>query len=961
MVLPLVLSLLALAALAAPLLDRYLGRTSGWVYAAVFLALGGWVFYEAPPHLRDGGVIEYSQPWMPAIGVHLDLRLDGTGLLFVALVLGVGALIMAYSTRYFSHGRHAGFYALMSLFAAAMFGLVVADDVVLLFVFWEFTTIASFFLIGRSGLHANKPALRTLLLTAGGGLALLSAVVTMIVYTGTSQLSVILAHPIWQENPTFATVIAILIMLAAFTKSAQFPFHYWLPDAMAAATPVSAYLHAAAMVKAGIYLLMRFSPVLSDYTIWHITLITLGLVTAIMGAIFALQRHDLKELLAYSTVSQLGFLVAVIGIGTPAALAAAGIHTLAHALFKATLFMLVGVIDREVGSRDIRKLTGLRRVMPITAALTALSALSMAGVPPLLGFISKENMFGAFLEAPGPDFVGPLVGTFAVIGAIFTFAYSFRIVYGAFGGPTEQTKLREPSLIFLLPAAVSSLAGLILGFTAGWLEPLIDRVALDTQGLPANFYLTLWHGVNPAFIMSVITIAVGVGLFLKRVAIDRLLNRRLFPVTGVEIFERIYDGTISFGHRVGDITRSNSPARHLAAPFILLGLLAVGVVASSPVIPPFPAPVTQPIDWLLLLLVAAGVLGIVLTASRLAALALLGVVGFVVALLFFVLGAPDVGLTQLLVEVLTVVVAVLVLRRLPRTFHKVSKSRTYVTATIALIAGGVAMLATYTLTGRRDRSRAAEYFLQEAEEETGGTNVVNTILVDFRALDTLGELAVLGLAGLIIISVLEASGLLRGDRDARAAKLLDSPIGASVGNTILARTVGRWLAPILILLSLYLLLRGHDLPGGGFISALVGGAGFALAYLSAPSAARAPIKLPYVGLIASGIGIATVVGVIGFFDGSFLRPLHYYIPLWGDAYYHFTTALIFDIGVYLGVVGVILTALNRLGVEDAPMPTPARGTTTSPDPDPADRDPDPADRGGMSTEPEGELTSGGRL
>ncbi|MCW4352684.1 DUF4040 family protein [Hoyosella sp. YIM 151337] len=922
MVLPIVLSLLALTAVAAPLLDRYLGRTTGWVYAAIFLALGGWIFYEAPPHLRGGGVIEYTQPWMPAIGVNFHLRLDGTGLLFVALVLGVGALIMAYSARYFSHGRHAGFYALMSLFAAAMFGLVVADDVVLLFVFWEFTTIASFFLIGRSGLHANKPALRTLLLTAGGGLSLLSAVVTMMVYTGTSQLSVILAHPVWQENPTFATVVALLIILAAFTKSAQFPFHYWLPDAMAAATPVSAYLHAAAMVKAGIYLLMRFSPVLSDYTVWHVTLITVGLITAIMGAIFALQRHDLKELLAYSTVSQLGFLVAVIGIGTPAALAAAGIHTLAHALFKATLFMLVGVIDREVGSRDIRKLTGLRRVMPLTAALTALSALSMAGVPPLLGFISKENMFGAFLEAPGPDFVGPLVGTFAVIGAIFTFAYSFRIVYGAFGGPTAQTKLREPSLVFLLPAAVSSLAGLVLGFSAGWLEPLIDRIVLDTQGLPANFYLTLWHGVNPAFIMSVITISVGIVLFLKREAIDRLLDRTLFPITGVEIFEKLFSGTIAFGARVGDLTRSNSPARHLAAPFILLALLAVGVFASSPLVPPFPAPVTQPIDWLLLILVTAGVIGIVIAQSRLAALALLGVVGFVIALLFFVLGAPDVGLTQLLVEVLTVVVAVLILRRLPRAFHKVSKSRTYVTAAIAVVAGGIAALATFTLTGRREASPAAEYFLREAEDQTGGTNVVNTILVDFRALDTLGELTVLGVAGLIIISVLESSGLLRGDRDPRAAELENTPIGSATGNTILARTVGRWLAPILIILSLYLLLRGHDLPGGGFISALVGGAGFALAYLSAPSAARAPIKLPYVGLIASGIALATLVGVLGFFDGSFLRPLHYNIPLLGDSYYHFTTALIFDVGVYLAVVGVILAALNRLGVEDTPPPRP---------------------------------------
>ncbi|MBD8507210.1 DUF4040 family protein [Hoyosella sp. G463] len=919
MVLPLVLGLLALTTVAAPLLDRYLGRSTGWVVAVVFLALGGLIMSEAAPGLADEGTIEYEAPWMPAIDVAFRFRMDGTSLLFVALVLGVGALIMAYSARYHSRGRHTGFFLLMSLFATAMFGLVTADDVILLFVFWEFTTIASFFLIGRSGQHANEPALRTLLLTAGGGLALLAAVVTMTVYTGTSQLSVIIADPIWQENSTFATTVAVLLIIAAFTKSAQFPFHDWLPDAMAAATPVSAYLHAAAMVKAGIYLLMRFSPALSDNSVWQVTLIGVGLFTAIMAALFALQRHDLKELLAYSTVSQLGFLVAVIGVGTPTALAAAGIHTLAHALFKATLFMLVGVIDREVGSRDIRKLTGLRKVMPLTAALTALSALSMAGVPPLLGFISKENLFGAFLGAPGPAWVGPLVGTLAVAGAVLTFAYAFRIVYGAFGGPVAQKKLHEPSLLFLMPAAVASLTGLALGFYAKPLEPLIDRIVLDTQGVPGNVYLTLWHGFNAALVMSIITILLGLVLFMARNKVDAVLDdRALFPVTGVQVFQKVYSGTIALGARVGDATRSNSPARHLASPFILLALLAGAVLASGPSVPAFPAPVTEPIDWLLLGLLTLGVIALVLARSRLAALVLLGVVGFVVALLFFVLGAPDVGLTQLLVEVLTVVVAVLILRRLPRAFHRVSKSRTAITAVIAVIAGSTAALATYVLTGRREISAAGDYFLREAENETGGTNVVNTILVDFRALDTLGELTVLGVAGLVIIAVLDSSGLLRGERDEQAASLRDTPIGSAVGNTILARTVGRWLGPVLVILSLYLLLRGHYLPGGGFIAALIGGAGFALAYLSASRASRAPIKLPYVGFISSGIALATLTGVLGFLDGSFLKPLHFDIPLPGDGYYHFTTALVFDVGVYLAVVGVILVALNKLGVEEEP-------------------------------------------
>ncbi|MDV6011347.1 DUF4040 family protein [Haloechinothrix sp. LS1_15] len=916
MVLPLVLSLLALVALAAPMLDRFLGRAAGWPLAVVFLLLGAIIAVDAPRIVTHGEDIEFSAPWMPTFDVSFNLLLDGTGLLFVVLVLGVGALIMGYSAQYFSRGKHADYYFLMSLFAAAMFGLVIADDVVLLFVFWELTTICSFFLIGRTGLTANKPAVRTLLLTAAGGLALLAAVIVMIVHIGTAQLSVILADPAWQEDPAFATTVGVLIIIAAFTKSAQFPFHYWLPDAMAASTPVSAYLHAAAMVKAGIYLLMRFSPALADNVTWNVALIGFGLLTAIIGALFALQRHDLKELLAYSTVSQLGFLVAVIGIGTPAALAAAGVHTLAHALFKATLFMLVGVIDREVGSRDIRRLTGLRRVMPITAALAALSALSMAGVPPLLGFISKEKLFAGFLEAPGPEFAGPLVGAVAVVGAVLTFAYSFRIVYGAFGGPTTQTKLREPSLVLLLPAAVSSIAGLVLGFYAGWLDLLIDRIVLDTRGIPGEVHLSLWHGLAPEVYMSAITIAVGVVLFVKREAIDRLLDRPLFPVTGVGVFERCFDGTIALGARVGDLTRTNAPTRHLALPVALIAVLTGAVLVGGIGVPPFPEPVTEPVDWLLIGLLVVGIVGMVIAKSRLAALALLGVVGFVVALFFFLLGAPDVGLTQLLVEVLTVVVAVLILRRLPTLFHPTSRARKGFAAVVALIAGSAAALGTYALTGRREISPAGEYFLREAEEDTGGTNVVNTILVDYRALDTLGELTVLGIAGLIIIAVLDSSGLLPGDRGSRVATFSGTAIGSATGNTVLARTVGRWLAPLLILLSLYLLLRGHDEPGGGFISALVGGAGFALAYLSAPSAAAAPIRWPYVGLIASGIGLATLTGVLGFADGSFLRPLHADVPLFGDVTYHFTTALVFDVGVYLAVIGVIIAALNRLGIEE---------------------------------------------
>ncbi|OLT46221.1 hypothetical protein BJF85_17450 [Saccharomonospora sp. CUA-673] len=343
-------------ALALPLTHR-LGRNSGWVLAAPLLVAAGLLVAVAEP----AGPVDEVWPWMPTLGVDFALRLDGLSLLFSLLVLVIGAGVLIYSTRYLgSNGRHGSFYLLMTVFALAMLLLVLTDNLVVLFVAWEATTLCSFFLIARPGPHARESAIRTLLVTAAGGLALLAAVVVVAVGTGTTRISAALADPIWHENAGFVVAVAALVAAAAFTKSAQFPFQAWLPDSMVAITPVSAYLHAAAMVKAGIYLLLRFSPALAGEQVWSLLLISAGLITALFGAVAALRRYDLKELLAFSTVSQLGLLVAMIGVGTPAALTAALVHTVAHALFKSALFMLVGVIDLQAGTRDIRKLADLR-------------------------------------------------------------------------------------------------------------------------------------------------------------------------------------------------------------------------------------------------------------------------------------------------------------------------------------------------------------------------------------------------------------------------------------------------------------------------------------------------------------------------------------------------------------------------------------------------------------------------
>lgn len=953
MVLLILLLVLATAVIGTPLADRLLGRDAGWLLATVLLAPTGVVLALAPSVLADGHTPESVLPWMPQIGVELSLRMDGVGWLFTLLSTGVGGLIMAYSTRYFPPGRRLGFYFLMTLFAFSMTGLVLADDVVLLYVFWELTTLTSFYLIGLSGPGTSRPAVRTFLITALGGLALLTAVVLMALRVGTTRLSEILADPVWSQDPAFATTVALLVVVAAFTKSAQFPFHYWLPDAMAASTPVSAYLHAAAMVKAGIYLLMRFTPAFSDLAVWNATLITVGLITAGLGAVFALQQHDLKRLAAYSTVSQLGLLVAVIGVGKEAALIAATVHTLAHALFKAALFMMVGVIDHETGSRDLRELGGLARRMPVSAGVTALAALSMAGVPPLLGFVTKENIFKGLLEAPGPAWVGPVAAAAAVMASVFTFAYSFRFAYGTFWGtPRGSTDVHEAGPGFLVGPAVAGVAGLVLGLAVPTLNQLGERGSVDTTGAYYPAELSLWHGFSVDLFMSLAAIGLGALLIWWTAYGERLAGRTLFPANGPTVFEAIHDGVIGIGRRVGDLTRSDSPTHHLVMPLLVLTVMA-GVVAGNGIeVPDQYGGTTHPLDWPLVALAVVAVIGAVGTGSRMAGLVMVGVAGFTTALWLFLLGAYDVALTQLLVEILTVVIAALVLRRLPKRFHPVPRTRTALTALIAAAAGVSAALGTYFLTGRRDISEPGQYFLDHSEEDTGGTNVVNTILVDYRAFDTLGELVVLGVAGLIIIAVLNSSGLLPSYGSRWVVVSRRSAAYDADDNTLIMRAISNVLLPLIVVWSIYLMVRGHSDVGGGFVGGLVAGAGFALVYLAAPSASVARIQLAYPMIIGAGILVAVSSGALGYVDGSFLKPLNAEISLPWGGYVHLTTALVFEVGVYLAVVGVVLTALNQLGLEESRpgdstlgvmAPTPAQPPAGTPEEDPGGHPEDPLD------------------
>jgi len=881
-----VLVCLGCLAAAAPAADRRWGRETGYLLAVGFLAAAVTVLRHLPAVL-SGQAPTVSLQWLPTAGIAFSLRLDALALLFALLVLGVGALVMTYCARYLSPGAgHGRLYALLTLFAVAMLGLVLAGDVVLLLVFWELTSVCSFLLIAGNG-RGRRQATRALLVTAGGGLALLAGVVLMVTTAGTSELAVLLSEPQRVTASPWAPAIAALVILSAATKSALLPFHFWLPGAMVAVTPVSAYLHAATMVKAGIYLLARLSPLLSGTGPWDV-LVPLGLATAVYGAAVALAQHDLKALLAYSTVSQLGFIVALLGVGTPKALGAALLHTLAHALFKAALFMLVGILDREAGSRDVRQLSGLRSVMPLTATAAALAGLSMAGVPPFAGFVSKEEAFAAFLAAPGPAAAGWAAALTATAAAALTAAYGLRIFLGAFGGPLLQPGLYEPARAFRAPAEVAAGAGLLLGLGVAGLDPLLDRVVLDSIGRDRGADLALWHGFTPALGLSAAALTGGVVLYLARGRVDRSLPS-LLPHRGEELFDRGHAGLQSLGWAVSRPWASARPAAHVAG--VLLAVLVVAAVAGGAgvSVPRTVAGAARLEDWVVVVTVAACLLGLMRARSRMAAICLAGLVGLAVAAWFLLLGAADLALTLILVETLTVVLAVLILRRLPARVRPSGRPRRLGAAALAVVVGAASATAVLLVSARPETSPSGSYVLREAERLTGGRNAVNTVLVDFRALDTLGEITVLAAVALALVLVLRPA-----DEPAPSAGLV-------------LRSTQRLLAPVLLTMSLVLLLQGHDHPGGGFIAGLVGGAALALGHLSGRRSVSVGERERL--LLAGGLAIAVVTGLATLvLTGSFLATE--VLPVAGTTV---ASSLAFDVGVYLLVTGLCATALRAFG------------------------------------------------
>lgn len=940
------LGLLALIIVVTPVLCRLLGRAAGWVIGLGYLGATALFFPAASSAIRSGEAFPtapetvWTLPWMPSFDVNLEFAVDGVGAVFTTIALVIGAFVLFYSTRYLSTGPNYSFYLLMATFTFAMVGLVLTNNLFVLFVCWEITSIASFMLIARSGRSAEGPSLRTMFMTFTGGVFLLVAVSAMYGVIGTANIREVLTSSIWHENPTFTVTMAILVAVAAMTKSAQFPFQSWLPDAMAAITPVSAYLHAAAVVKAGIFLLFRFSPAFSHVPAWNILLISAGLITAWIGGWCALTQSDLKKLMAYSTVSQLGLIVAALGVGTELALTAALVHVIAHAMFKSGLFMMVGVIDHLGHTRTFGKIPRLISVAPVSFTVTLIGAASMAGIPPLMGFVSKEMLLTAVNTAGGEGSAFGWIALILAAGAsVLTISYCIKIVWGAFidGPEAVPEKLGEKDVVMLVFAALPILLSIPLAFALGLIEPAVQAGTSAAAGQAAeHVHLAMFHGFTVELVASLVIIACGVLVAFNRARVWKFFERAAIPFTGADVINAIDRGLERVGTVLSNLVASERASRHVA---MNLGFLAVVIfgsaiaIAVGPGLPPFVDNLNRPIDYALLVVITFATLVVCLSRSRLTAVIGLSAVGVMATVQIMALGAPDVTLTQLLVETMTIIVFMLILQKLPRTFWKYSVKLQVMRGVFAIGVGTAVAMAVWMLSGRRERSGIAMYYLNEAPGISGGDNIVNTILVEFRALDTQGELAVLGMAGIAIVAVMSSVRDRYIDPPAsdvpempRRPWLALRPRGSTAyaavteawPNVIAMQLMVRVVGPLLGLGSLLIFLRGHNEPGGGFIAALVGAAIAGLLYMStSKDRAIGPPRLP-IFLIGGGILVAVATGVVGLIvKGSFLEPIHGYVL--GQ---HVTTSMAFDVGVYMAVVGMLLVSFNLLGTSDSAF-TPA--------------------------------------
>ena len=873
------------------------------------------------PSISDamqGATLLWRHDWLAAAGLAVSFRLDGLALLFALMILLIGLLVILYARYYLAESDPMGrFYAYLLLFQGSMLGVVLSENLIQLLIFWELTSISSFLLISywRHREDARQGARMALAVTGAGGLAMLAGFVLLGEIVGSYELSVILrSGDIIHEHPWYVPTL-VLILLGVFTKSAQFPFHFWLPHAMAAPTPVSAYLHSATMVKAGVFLLARLFPALSYSAEWTVLVGGAGLITLLLGAYTALFKHDLKGLLAYSTISHLGLITLLFGIGTPLAAVAGVFHIMNHATFKASLFMAAGIIDHEAGTRDMRKLNGLWKYMPYTAVLAMVAAAAMAGVPLLNGFLSKEMFFAKTVYLTHEGTI-PWLPIFATLAGAFAVAYSLRFIHDVFfnGEPIDLPRTpHEPPRWMKVPVEILVVICVAVGILPAWtFGPLLATAAAATlQADVPEYSLAVWHGVNPALIMSLVALASGGLIYVLRHPLIRWHEGTIGKIDARTYYQWFEQGLFRGAERLNRVM--HRPALQRMVMVLVLGasvLALVGLWGFGPLGGDQPL---TPLDAVSVLAAAAlciaAVATVMLHHHRLLALLLLSVVGLVVALTFVKFSAPDLALTQLSVEVVTIVLLLLALYFLPaQTPVESSAGRRARDLVLAVAAGlGASALTWAVLT--RPYETIAGYFLANSVPGGGGTNVVNVILVDFRGFDTLGEITVLAIAAIGIFTLLEGLKLAAPEADATGRRWSWDE------HPVIMAAFSRLLLPLALLVAIFVLLRGHNLPGGGFIAGLITAVALITQYLANGIAwTRARMSSRLHPMIGVGLLIATATGLGSWaFGYPFLTSTftHLHWPLVGE--FEVASAMLFDLGVFLVVVGVTLVILLRLG------------------------------------------------
>jgi len=876
----------------------------------------------------NGAVITQSWSWLPQLGIDFSFRLDALGLLFALLISGIGTLIYIYAYFYLGPKNSLNkLYLLLMLFMAAMLGISLSNNLILLLVFWELTSISSFLLVGYWSNYdaAQRGSRMALTITGMGGLAMLGGFILLGQITGTYEIDQILTMTAQIQSHALFVPTLLLILLGAFTKSAQFPFHFWLPNAMAAPTPVSAYLHSATMVKSGIFLVARLLPIFAGAALFHNLVTFIGLFTLCMAAFFAIFKEDLKGLLAYSTISHLGLIMCLLGIGSPLAVAAAIFHIINHATFKAALFMIAGIIDHESGTRDLRKLSGLWQLLPYTATLTMVTAASMAGVPLTNGFLSKEMFFTELLSnLSGPVLICSAI--VATLAGIFAVAYSVRLVHGVFfdgpvGKQVPNKDAHEPPFGMRAPATLLAILCILVGlFPALLVENIVNSTArastqvMDFEGV----HLALWHGFNMPLLMSLIASIGGLIFYfslakggkIREIDLDPYLGR----LQGRVAFDLFLKSLLLNSRKFKRLTENGKLQSYIlwivifSIAIVSLPFLGQGLTTGTRELTH--APALAVVLWLLLF--SSCWMMLWFHHERIKAVLISGAIGLVVTMVFVCFSAPDLALTQITVDVVTTVLLLMSLSLLPQlTPYESSVSRRWRDALIAIGGGlGIAWITWLILT--RDHNSISWFFMQQSIPLGGGTNVVNVILVDFRGFDTFGEITVLGIAGIGALCLMDGMRT-HGTTMTKGLSYRFNP------SPLMLRITASWILPIALVVSLYIFLRGHNLPGGGFIAGLITALALIIQYMAlgqdhAEQLLKAKSGRLYEIWIGTGLVIAGLTGLGAWFWGRpFLTSAHFYVspPILGEM--HLATAALFDVGVYITVVGATMLLISVLG------------------------------------------------